>query len=238
MAEPLTSLGGLRKRVAAMSLRERLLVTAAIVAILYAVADAAYLGPAQARLTRLAKEDAQNRNQAAQTQVQLAALRAARKADPDVQNKERATQLSSQVAELDRQIREQSARFVAPQAMGQVLKSLLANRSRVHLVEMKTLPQSVINLGAQNPAAANNPDAARPRESDAPANLPSILYRHGMQLTLRGEYLDLLAYLKDIEALPSRFYWEKLDLAVAEHPISELVIVLNTVGLDRAWMRI
>ena len=53
---------------------------------------------------------------------------------------------------------------------------------------------------------------------------------------MSGTYLDLLAYLKDLEKLPSQMYWGKLDLNVAAHPQVTMKLSVYTLSLDLAWL--
>jgi MSHA biogenesis protein MshJ len=110
----------------------------------------------------------------------------------------------------------------------------------VELVELKTLPQSTLGSGP-DPASPDGKDAKAsanaPVKEGGPARSGTI-YKHGVQLTVRGKYLDLLAYLKDIEALPARFYWDKLELSVVEHPTVLMRVTLYTISLDKAWIQV
>jgi MSHA biogenesis protein MshJ len=62
------------------------------------------------------------------------------------------------------------------------------------------------------------------------------IYRHGVEITLAGNYLDLLAYLRDLEKQQSQMYWGKLDLSVASYPTATLKLSVYTVSLDLAWL--
>ena len=53
---------------------------------------------------------------------------------------------------------------------------------------------------------------------------------------MTGSYLDLLAYLKDLEKLPNQMYWGKLDLTVAAYPQVTLKLSVYTLSLDPAWL--
>jgi len=51
-----------------------------------------------------------------------------------------------------------------------------------------------------------------------------------------GSYLDLLAYLKDLEKLPNQLYWGKLDLNAAAYPQVTLKLSVYTLSLNLAWL--
>ena len=63
-----------------------------------------------------------------------------------------------------------------------------------------------------------------------------MLYKHGIEMTLRGRYLDLLDYLREVERMPDRVYWDKVEVSVQEYPNVTLKLTLYTVSMDRAWL--
>jgi MSHA biogenesis protein MshJ len=96
---------------------------------------------------------------------------------------------------------------------------------------MRTLPATPIDPSAPAPKpAAEKPAAAPPKPA------AGTIYRHGVEITLSGSYLDLLAYLRDLEKLPSQMYWGRLELAVAAHPTVTMKLSVYTMSLDLAWL--
>lgn len=231
----------LNARVAGLSMRERAMVFFGLVAVMFMLADAVYFDPARARQKRAAQAEANDLSQIAQLQLQLLEMARAKALDPDVANLKRAAEIKANVAVLEQKIRAQSAQLIEPSRMADVLKRLLVERPGVTLVGVKSIPQQVINLGAGGaepvaPTAANRPVAAP--SAEAAAAQQAVLYRNGLQLVLRGGFLDLLAYLRDVEKLPVQIYWDKLELSVLDYPVSQMTLVVNTIGIDPAWMKI
>jgi MSHA biogenesis protein MshJ len=64
----------------------------------------------------------------------------------------------------------------------------------------------------------------------------SGLYRHGIELTVSGSYVDLYDYLRSLESSPTQLYWGRADLAVTEYPSNTLKLTVYTVSLDRTWL--
>jgi MSHA biogenesis protein MshJ len=55
-------------------------------------------------------------------------------------------------------------------------------------------------------------------------------------LTLRGDYLEVLRYLEDVERLPWHIYWSRLELSVDEYPVNDVVLEVATLSLDEEWI--
>ena len=222
-------------RMEAASLRERVMVFAAAAVAVIALASSVLIEPELAKQRRLSKEVEQRQGEIRKMQDQLQAMVAARRADPDQVTRKQVDALRGRVAELDAKLKEEQRKFVPPERIGALLEELLGRNRRLQLVDMRTLPVSSIDPAAptQKPAAekagAEKPAAAKPAA-------PGTIYRHGVEITLSGSYLDLLTYLRDLEKLPSQMYWGRMELAVAAYPKVTLKLSVYTMSLDLAWL--
>ncbi len=219
-------------RYGAMSKRERLVVLAAGIALAYAIVNALLVSPLLSRQRHAAQELSQRQSTLKQLREQVEVLTRARAVDPDAANRARLERNRQRLKELEKEIEKQSAQLISPLRMRGVLEKSLASRPRLQLAELKTLPRSIIAL----PSEARPGAAARSKPAGGEPDTGGLLYKHGFELTLKGGYLDLLAYLSDIEALPDRLYWDRLELSAKEYPIVTLKLTLYTVSLDRAWL--
>jgi MSHA biogenesis protein MshJ len=222
----------LAERVAKLSLRERSIVLAAVLALVYVLMDTLMLSPLAARTKLTLDQIAQRRSELAQLGPQIEALARGQAQDPNAANRAKLETLRKQIAAFEAETKEQSAQLISAQRMRGVLEQLLAGRAGLELTELKTLPQVSLTLGPEPAKGAGKP------EPQAAAGDAGTLYKYGVQLTVRGRYLDLLAYLKQIEALPVRLYWDKLELSVTEAPIVSLKLTLFTISLDKAWIQV
>ncbi len=147
---------------------------------------------------------------------------------------ERARALRESVSMRDEEMRVLTTDLVSPQEMRSVLAELLRRQRGLTLVSATNRPaQPVI----QEESAAGSSSAET--GSSAPATDPSDapkLYRHSFVLTLRGDYLDVLRYLEDVERLPWHIYWSRLELSIDEYPVNDVVLEVATLSLDEEWI--
>jgi MSHA biogenesis protein MshJ len=61
-------------------------------------------------------------------------------------------------------------------------------------------------------------------------------YVHTVELVIDGQYLDILDYLRALEALPWRFNWKVLELATRRYPLNRVTIQLTTLSMDKDWI--
>ncbi len=62
------------------------------------------------------------------------------------------------------------------------------------------------------------------------------VFRHGLELTVAGSYLDLYAYLSALEGLKTQLYWGRAEMSVAEYPVVTLKLTVYTLSFDQAWL--
>jgi MSHA biogenesis protein MshJ len=206
------------ERIDALTLRERVLIFIAVALVLVAFVYLGFLAPLLEKDKRLAREVARRQSELATLQTQLQAMARTSDMRPDEANRAKLEDLKRQLVQLDGQIGEAASRFTSPRHMRDVLQEMLARNPRLQLVDLKTLPVDLFG----------NSDARGPRP----------IYRHALELTISGAYLDLYAYLRQLEGLPTRLYWRKADLAAGDYPKVVLKLTVYTLSFDRSWMNI
>jgi MSHA biogenesis protein MshJ len=80
--------------------------------------------------------------------------------------------------------------------------------------------------------------ATAPAVAGAAAPAPSLLYRHGVEVTVRGNYLDMVNYMEALEAMPTQLFWGRAQLEVEEYPGARLTLTLYTLSMDQKWMKL
>jgi MSHA biogenesis protein MshJ len=210
----------------AASLRERVMIFAGVAVLLIALLNAALIEPELVKQRRLSKEVADRQGDIKKMQEQLQTMALARQANPDQGNRRQLELLRGRIAVAEAKLTEEQRKFAPPERIGALLEEMLSRNRRLQLVDMRTLPAAALSTGgaAQKPAASAAPAAGAP------------IYRHGVEITVSGSYLDLLAYLRDLEKLPNQMYWGKLDLSVTAHPKVTLKLSVYTLSLDLAWL--
>lgn len=219
----------LRARIDALSLRERALVCLAACALLAFAGHALVLAPMEATQEALRSQIAQQRTETAAIDEAIAARVQAFQLDPDAAARARLNALRQEMGQLGDQLLAIEHGLVPPERMGPLVDGILRANGRLKLVSMRTLPaEALAEKGAPAPAAA---------VSSAPAAAP-LLYRHGIEVTVRGNYLDMVDYMSALDAMPTRMFWGRAQLDVEEYPAARLTLTLHTLSLDRQWMKL
>lgn len=209
-------IGRIVERIDGLVLRQRVLLFFAVVAVLVFAAETAFTGPLRAKQKRLVAEMAQQQKELTSLQSELQRLVQGNAVDPDAANRRREASLREELRQLNARIVEEQRRFTPPERMRRVLEELLEKNRGLSLIDLKTLPAV--------PIAASR------------AGTTGGMYRHGMELTVRGTYGELYEYLRGLEELPNQLYWGRAELAVDSHPRLTLKITVHTLSFDRAWL--
>jgi len=211
------------------STRERALILAAAGALTFVLMESLLVGPVFTARKRLILETRNDQVQIGKMVEQVRTLMLARGVDPDSALKSKLAELKTRHAALQSQIDRQAADLVSADKMSAVLERMLANNARLQLIEVKTLPRAAIGAAKE---------AASARQAPAAAGEQPEMYRHGVEISMRGGYLDLLAYLKEIESLPVRMFWESVSLSAAAYPAVTMRLVVYTISLEKVWLTV
>ena len=199
------------ERIDAASLRERVLIFLALVLTLTLVVNYALIDPLRTSQRLLASETTQRQGELKTIQAEMRRLAAADGADPNANQARRAETLRAELSVLEAKVLAEQGRFTAPDRIRDVLDEMLQRNRRLELLDLRTLPVAVLDSGKR-------------------------VYRHGVELTVKGTYLELFEYLSAMEKLPTQLYWGKAELEVVNHPLARLKLVVYTVSLDSAWL--
>jgi MSHA biogenesis protein MshJ len=223
----------------ALTLRERVMVFAAVMVVVMALGYTLAIEPQLLKQKRLATAMLQKQSEMKAFETQVGTLLGSAGPGAQRSGRERLAQLRAELAALEARIRAEERRFTAPAQMRRVIEGLLARNRGVALEEMKTLAVDTVSAAAAATAAlASQPVKLSAKPAPQAASGERLIYRHGVELTVSGSYLDLLAYARDLEKLPSQLYWGALELDAGAYPKVSMKLVVYTLSLDPAWLSV
>lgn len=232
----------LATRIDALTLRERVLLFAAAAAGIAFLAFFFGLKPMFAQQEALRRQIVQQQNHIEGLDNEVRSKVEAAQVDPDAPARERIAAARAQTEALAGSLRAMQNGLVPPERMAPLVDTILRANGRLQLVSMRTLrvepvvgeqPGRGANAGAD--AGANAGAAAGTSAAAAPA---ALLYRHGVEVSVRGNYLDMIGYMAALEAMPTQLFWGRVQLEAETWPTSRLTLNLYTLSLDAKWMKL
>jgi MSHA biogenesis protein MshJ len=209
----------------ALNQRERWMVTCALFVVVYAVINMLLLSPVLARQTILNNELAADQAQINIFQQEINTLMQSPVIDPDAHNKQRLAELQSRLALLETKLTGLQTSLINPDKMPDLLHNLLKKNGKLKLVQLQTLPVKGLLENASE-------DKGQTSKLELP------VFKHGVEITIEGGYLDLLDYVAELEKMPWHVLWSKAALNAEHYPDSQLKLTVYTLSLDKTWLSI
>ena len=208
----------------ALQPRERLMVFIAGVTIIAGLGFVLAIDGALGKHKILAANAEKQRTDLVQLQKQNAELSRLVTQDPDADGRKRIDDLQHRLGSFDNELRSVQQGLVPPKQMVRMLEDMLDRDSRVRLVKLHTLPVKALVEGA----------GATVAKSAVPVK--NLVYKHGIELTVEGSYLDLLDYQSRLEKLPWRMFFARAIVNSVDYPKVLMTITLYTLSLEEAWL--
>ena len=121
--------------------------------------------------------------------------------------------------------------------MVQVIHDVLSHQRGVTLISLQNKPVTSL---IKPPRLPTTPPTRPMREladgAAEPTTVASGPYVHPVELIVEGQYLDVLQYLRALEALPWRFNWKVLELKTTTYPLNRVRIEMSTLSMDKDWI--
>jgi MSHA biogenesis protein MshJ len=232
-------------KIDALTLRERAIIFAMVALILVTLVNSVLLDPQFAKQKQLSERIRKDQSMIAGMQAQIQQKASAQTADPDRDNKARLEDLKQQGVRMQAELRDLESGLVPPDRMSALLEEILKKHNALRLVSLKTLSSSPLMEASnvQDKPANGVVAPARDKAQLQPAVKPEAaaadtVYKHGVEIVVQGGYLDILDYLAQLEAMPSRLVWSAAKLSVDEYPKCTLTLTLFTLSLDKKWLNL
>lgn len=215
MRERLTKL---LARFDALSIRERLLIMAVILVLIFVLWDSLLMQPLNLQ-QKTANEQITNTEQRLHSlNATITSLVTASQHDPNAVLRQQISTAALQTAALDKQLASATVGLISPDQMPQILETVLAKQSRLKLLQVRSLPA--------------RPLLKLPKGETSTSNV----YAHGFELQFQGSFSDTLTYLRALRTLPWHFYWDSLDVKVDRYPRNTVTLIVHTLGLREGWI--
>lgn len=200
-----------------------------------------WLEPQMKLRNNLLTQHQANQTQITLLQEEMQQRRTVLNRDPDIELRAKIDEAKVRMLAMDQDLLLLQKNLVPAEKIDLLLAGILKRNKSLQLISLKSLP--VVNL-----VAATNVKDTVTAQAEAPlstmsGNTASIqnehsIYKHEVELTLQGNYLDMLAYMRELEALPERVYWSRSSLQVLEYPKASLRLNLFTLSLEKKWLNL
>ncbi len=220
----------LQAKIDDLSLRERGILVLAVIVVTFFVWDLLLLQPLTFRQQSIESQIQVSNAEllALLTQAEQIAMKSAQ--DPNIAKKAELRQLTRRLEELDAELGQTMAQLVPPRDMSKLLELVLRRTPGLDLRKVRSLGSRPLQSGTTD---SNDPGMDDTVVQNAPV---SNVFRHGLRIEFDGDFAGTLNYLKTLEGLEWKFFWEAIDYQVGEYPISSIAITVFTISSNEHWI--
>ena len=219
----------LSAKLSALNQRERILVFLAVIVSSFLLLQSLLLNPTLDQMHQSQNEISTDEATIANLKQKLIEYNSQKIIDPDAQSKDKISHLQFLLQEKNQQLNGIQTTLVNPDKMPDVLRGLLQKNGKLKLIQLKTLPVSGL-LDSKTVVIDEH------IKSNNNGDLP--IFKHGVEITIEGRYLDLLDYVNTLEQLPWHLLWSKANLDANNSLQNQLKLTVYTLSLDKAWLSI
>jgi MSHA biogenesis protein MshJ len=227
----------------ALNNRERIMVFGASALVVYTAVNMLFISPLASSKQRLLSEISTDQSVILDLQQQVNLLNSKQLNDPNANNKQRISTLEGELTAIDTAKKQLEITLISPEKMPELLKDLLAKNGKLKLIALNTLPTQYLlaqatttnlptNQVAPNQAEFNQPTLNQEEQQENP------VFKHVVEITIEGRYLDLLDYVSTIEKMDWHVLWSNAQLSTKTYPNNQLKLTVYTLSLDKAWLSI
>lgn len=216
-------------RIDALSLRERGILFLTILGVLFWVATGVVFSSLRLEQQRFEQTVRGKLNELQTITAQNEANRIRLAQDPEALAQARVAELKERLKADEASVAQIIRGLVAPRDMPRLVQQMLEKNQALQMIKMENLPAQALD---------EEKNATAPATQPATANNAARVYRHGMRIELRGKYVDIVRYLRALEALPSKVFWGEVRFESETYPVSRVTLVIYTISLNKAWLEV
>lgn len=214
------------KKYEGFSSRERMLIVAVLLFVLYFLMDQLLLSGLNT--TQQSRQDTLSKLQQERLQLetQITLFSDLSSSDPDKAKKQQVQVLTSDLERLDDSLSKLSVGLIPADELPVMLQQALAQARDLSLIEVQTLP--ITQLSLQGKVLNKDYSAFKPAADDQPAGV----YKHPVAIHVKGSYFDIKRYIEALENLSWRLYWQELNYRVVDYPNAQAILQVYTLSTE------
>lgn len=226
-------------RIDALTLRERGFVIAGVLAVTYFSWTGFVMQPMDRKLAEVNGNHQRISAELTALNAQAQAALKRSQEDPNAVHREQLAALKQELDALNTQLSGTTDHLVPPAQMARVLEAVLQEAGGLQLQQVTSLGSSPLVPEKKKPAPRADTGTETGMEAESGADADHAVrkvYRHGVKLQLQGRFFDVLEFLRKLEGLDWKFFWDGIDFRVLDYPDAAVEITVFTISLEPDWI--
>ena len=204
------------ERFDAATTREKLMFFATLIVIIYSAWDHLFLQSLLAERKQLTADLSNLHIELSAQKIAATQIESTGKIDPNIVDKKKLVAITAELKKLKQGLNIGDKKFVSADLMVVALQDMLKQNAKLSLISLDTLKVTEF--------------------TELEEQQKSWIFRHGLSITVRGDYFATLNYLQALEALDWRFSWDSITYKVIEYPIAETTLQIYILSFEENWL--
>ena len=166
------------------------------------------------------------KKQITETQVQLQTILQKIRSDPSKSLNTQRNKLLEEIQSLQVKLNQLMSSLVRPNEMIGLLRSFVDEEKSIDILSIKNL----------EPVALTVEKVSNSQQKEEQKTVTMRLYKHGVNVQLKGNYFDALEYLQKLENVDKKIIWEMVDYQVDAYPLASITVTIKTISDQRSWI--
>ena len=192
------------------------------------------------KITKLEKQVAQVTVSNRSAKNSISVLEEGLLQDPNAALNKQIQQYKKKLKAVDVNLLKLTSDLIDPIQMRYALLQLLKTQKGVSLQSFQVIAAQPITLSSPKAVTKANDDKTKNKTGSdiqvEQAQQELVLYRHAIKIKLSGSYFQLRDYLKQLEGLSWKFFWQEFNYQLKEYPVSELEIEMYSLSTKREFI--
>lgn len=229
------SLTKLIEKIDNLTIRERAVILLGVLAVFFTFWNSFLMQPLQNQQKIIKAELQQKQATIVAMNAQIQKTIEQNKRDPNRDLEKKLQELNAELKDANSDIKNSTAHLVSPKSMAKILETVLNKINGLTLVRAQGLgATTLIGEGKEKNSDAQGKKGEQKNESSN-TDIGNA-YKHGLRIVFEGDYMTTLQYLRELESLDWKFFWDSFELKVEEYPRSRVTIQVFTLSLDKNWI--
>lgn len=211
----------LEKQFKSLTKRDQISAFVIIVVVVLFLWETVLRGPLQKEVVVFEHDITQINSEIVVMQAKINALKVNLNVDVDSATRAQLERFSEENTRLEQALDKTTVLIVNPQEMVTLLEQMLKDQEGLKFIGLNNLESTTEFIKDRDDADVT---------AAAETNDINTIYRHSVVLEMEGSYHDVLAYLKKLETLPWRFFWQGLEIETKDYPNTSVKLEVYTLG--------
>ncbi len=225
----------------AKPIRERLIVAVLLLAVVWSAFNFTLLAPLENEKSKLHERLEVAESEIKKLSTMEMVLTKALSNDPNAQKKKEIDRLGKHLDDLEENLQALSVGLIPADELTLALHDVLHSLGSLKLVGMETLAPTQLRLsgagealldGTEEDGGSDDIDGNVELDESGKVIEQVGVFKHSVVVALEGKYFDVVNYLRALESLPWKIYWQGIDYEVLTYPKAKVLIEVYTLSTE------